>query len=96
VKLRKSEPIDHPQPSYFDVDSSFIKLPVVTLSKKFYPYCLVLVGSRNRFERNFTIKLKQIEGLMEDWLKMSNRPTCWISSKPMVQEPDNSTKKIWA
>jgi len=36
------------------------------LSKKLYPYCLVLVGSRNGFERDlhkekiacFTIKLK--------------------------------------
>ena len=31
------------------------KAPVVSLSKKLYPYCLVLVGSRNRFERDFTI-----------------------------------------
>ena len=45
------------------------KAPVVTLSKKHYPYCLVLVGSRNGFERDFTIALKGIEGLMEDWLK---------------------------
>ena len=27
-------------------------------SKNLYPYCLVLVGSRNRFERDFTIELK--------------------------------------
>jgi len=27
------------------------------LSKKLYPYCLVVVGSRNGFERDFTIKL---------------------------------------
>jgi len=27
------------------------KASVVSLSKKFYPYCLVLVGSRNGFER---------------------------------------------
>jgi len=27
------------------------KVPVVSLSKKLYPYCLVLVGFRNRFER---------------------------------------------
>jgi len=32
--------------------------PVVSLSKKLYPYCLVLVDSRNRFELEFTIKLK--------------------------------------
>ena len=44
------------------------KAPVVSLSKKHYPYCLVLVGSMNGFECEFTIKLKQIEGLMEDWL----------------------------
>jgi len=31
---------------------------VVSLSKKLYPYYLILVGSRNRFERDFTIKLK--------------------------------------
>ena len=53
-------------------DSS--KAPVVSLSKKLYPYCLVLVGSRNRFERGFTIKLKQIEGLMKDWLKCQLSP----------------------
>jgi len=28
------------------------------LSKTLYPYCLVLVGSRNRFERDFKIELK--------------------------------------
>ena len=40
--------------------------PVVSLSNNHYPYCLVLVGSRNGFERGFTIELKQSEGLMED------------------------------
>jgi len=34
------------------------KAPVVSLSKKLYPYCLVLVGSRNRVELDFTIELK--------------------------------------
>jgi len=34
------------------------KAPVVSLSKKLYPYCLVLVGSRNGFEREFTTELK--------------------------------------
>ena len=34
------------------------KAPVVSLSKKLYPYCLVLVGSRTGFERDFTIELK--------------------------------------
>ena len=34
------------------------KAHVVSLSKKLYSYCLVLVGSRNRFERDFTIKQK--------------------------------------
>ena len=43
-----------------------LKSLVVTLSKKLYRYCLVLVGSRNGFERDFTNELKQIEGLMED------------------------------
>jgi len=37
---------------------------VVSLSKKLYPYCLVLVGSRNGLERDFTIELKQIKELM--------------------------------
>ena len=46
------------------------KAPVVFLSKKLSPYCLVLVGSRNRFEREFTIKLKWIEG----WLKCQISP----------------------
>ena len=39
------------------VGSSPIKGPVVSLSKKLYPN-LVLVGSWNRLERDFTIKLK--------------------------------------
>jgi len=47
------------------VSSSPIKGPVVSLSKKLYSNCLVLVGSRNGFERDlhkqkiasFTIKL---------------------------------------
>ena len=30
----------------------------ISKSQKLYPYCLVLVGSRNRFERDFTIELK--------------------------------------
>jgi len=40
------------------VGSSPINGPVVSLGKKLYPYYLVLVGSRNRFELNFTIELK--------------------------------------
>jgi len=32
------------------------KAPVVSSSKKLYPYCLVLVGSRNGLERAFTIE----------------------------------------
>ena len=31
---------------------------IVSLSKKLYPNCLVLVGSMNGFERDFTIELK--------------------------------------
>jgi len=34
------------------------KAPVVSLSKKLYPQCLVLVGSRYGFEFEFTIPLK--------------------------------------
>jgi len=34
------------------------KVPVVSLSKKLYTYCLVLVGSRKGFNRDFTIELK--------------------------------------
>ena len=33
------------------------KDPVVSLSKKLYHYCLVLVGSKNGFERDFTIEI---------------------------------------
>jgi len=39
---------------------------VVSLSKKLYHYCIVLVGFWNGFESDFTIELKSIEGLMED------------------------------
>ena len=44
------------------------KAPVVSLSKELYLYCLELVDSRNGFERDITIEIKLIEGLMEDWL----------------------------
>jgi len=33
------------------------KVQVVSMSKKLYPYCLGLVGSRNGFERDFTVEL---------------------------------------
>ena len=39
----------------------YAKLPkatVVSLSKKIYPYCLVLVGSRDGFARDSTFELK--------------------------------------
>ena len=61
-----------------------LKASVVSLTKKLYPNCLALVGSRNGFERDFTIELKLIEGLMEDWLK------CQISS--LVKYRQNRTK----
>ena len=35
-----------------------VLLPVSLSKKKLHPYCLVLVSSRNRFERDFTIELK--------------------------------------
>jgi len=39
------------------------KAPAVSFSKKLYSYCLVLVGSRNGFEHDFTIfKLKHVKG----------------------------------
>ena len=49
-------------------DRALSKAPVVSLSKKLYSDCLVLIGSRNWFELDlhkqiiacFTIKLKQI------------------------------------
>ena len=34
------------------------KALVVSLSKKSYPYCLVLADSRNGVERDFTIELR--------------------------------------
>jgi len=36
----------------------FVTYPVVSLSKKLYPYCLVRAGSSNGFKREDTIKLK--------------------------------------
>jgi len=62
------------------VGSSRITGPVVYLSKKLYPNCLVLVGSRNGFERDFTIELNEIEGLMED---------CKISSFVKYRQTQN-------
>ena len=46
VEVVDSGPIEAPHP------------PIVSLSKKRYPHCLVLVGSRNGFERDFTIEFK--------------------------------------
>ena len=41
------------------VGSSPIKGPRCSIEQETnYPYCLVLVGSRNGFKRGFTIKLK--------------------------------------
>ena len=42
------------------------KVPIISFIKNSYPHCLVLVRSRNGFERDFTMELKQIEGLIED------------------------------
>jgi len=39
------------------IGSRPIKGPIVSLSKKLYPYCLVLLGSRSGIKRD-TIKLK--------------------------------------
>ena len=39
------------------VSNCILYAHVVSGSKTLYPYCLVLVGSRNGFERDFTIKL---------------------------------------
>jgi len=54
-----------------DYKGTIYKKKLITLVKRqviqlHYPCCLVLVGSRNGFERDFTIELKYIEGLMED------------------------------
>ena len=49
--------------------------------------CYVLVGSRHKFKGDFAIKLKQIEGLMEDWIE------CQIS--PLVKYCQNITKYLY-
>jgi len=46
--------------------SSPVKDPRSLLEQETLPFCLVLVCSGNEIERDFTIELKQIEGLMED------------------------------
>ena len=43
-----------------------LKVPVVSLCKRLSYHCVVLVSSRNGFEHDFRIELKQIEGRMED------------------------------
>jgi len=48
---------------YIYTKTGISKAPVVFLSKKLYPYCLVLVGSRKGFECDFTIELKQLRAL---------------------------------
>jgi len=58
------------------------------MNEKLYPHYLILVGSRNRFKDDFTIKIKLIEGLMADWLKgcdssfevnFSNFKSCYLA-----------------
>ena len=52
-----------------------IKGPCCFLQQETLPFLLsILVGSRNRLEPDFTIKLNKIEGLMEDWLKCQISP----------------------
>ena len=48
------------------ITHSSSKALVVSLSKQRYSHCVVLVGSRNGIERDFTIELEYIAGLMED------------------------------
>ena len=40
---------------------------------KLYTHCLVLLGPRNGFQSDFTIKVKSIKRLMEDLTYMSNK-----------------------
>ena len=66
--------------------SSPVKDPRSLLEQETLPFCLELVCSGNEIERDFTIELKQIEGLMEDWLK-------WEIS-PLVKYPHGSDNAI--
>ena len=63
---------------------ALFKASVVSLTKKLNTYYLVFVDSRKGFERDFTIELKLIESLMENWLK------CHIS--PLVKYRQKKTK----
>jgi len=64
-----------------------IKGPCCFLQQETLPFLLsILVGSRNRLEPDFTIKLNKIEGLMEDWLK------CQISL--LIKYRQNQNQKI--
>ena len=56
VEIVGSSPIKSPR--CFLEQETLPLLLNVSLSKKLYPCCLVLVGSRNGFERDFTIELK--------------------------------------
>jgi len=40
------------------IDTVLFKAPAVSLSKKLYPLCLVLVGSKKGLKRDFTIQTK--------------------------------------
>jgi len=53
-----SKLISNSKTGYSVVESHTRQAPVVYLGKKLNSYCLVLVGSRNGFERDFTIELK--------------------------------------
>ena len=65
------------------IATSLCKAPLVSLSKKLYPYCLVLVGSRNGFERDITIEVNYLRALWKIDLK------CQIS--PLVKYRQNQT-----
>ena len=69
--------------------------PVVSLSMKRYPYCLVLVGSRNGFERDFTIELNEIEGLMEGWLKCQISPLVKYRQNQNTQKNGSCCINVW-
>jgi len=71
---RESEPFRHQ------------KFPVISFIKNSYPHCLVLVGSRNGFERDFTIELKQIEGLIVDSNLCKKAPSLNNVPQPRTKE----------
>jgi len=88
--------------AYIDCHKNTIKrAPVVSLSKKLYSHCLALVGSRNGFERKYTICIVLIlkPGETVKTKETKKKEFRWVSflitiSLPYVDPSTNTTHGV--